>query len=145
MKRLMKKGRKSMKIGSLKSKVHGSPYREHTGKFKVNIGNGSDKDKYDWVYIEQDSDGSGVVLVKHDCCCICFDSKRFKQKDFSHPLNMKVLKTSDEAYEKLMKWIGKMVKKDERGRYFTDTRYKEYTYNETQFDSNRLGEIAEKI
>lgn len=87
-----------MNIGSLKERTR-VPYKEHTGKFKVCIGNGTNKNEYDWVYIEQDINKTGIVLIKHKNYCICFDSKRFKKKDFSHPLNMKCLRTSEEAYE----------------------------------------------
>ena len=33
---------------------------------------------------------------------------------------------SREAYQKMMKMIGKMVKKDSRGRYFTNTTHKDF-------------------
>jgi hypothetical protein len=66
-------------------------------------------------------------------------------KDFSHPLNHKKLKSSDEAYTKMMYLIGKMVKKDERGRYFTDTRYKDYKVDEGEFDIVELYRIADTL
>ena len=44
-----------MNVSSLLEVVRSrEPYREHTGFFIVNIGNGIDKDKYDWVCITQD-------------------------------------------------------------------------------------------
>ena len=134
-----------MNVSSLLEVVRSrEPYREHTGSFIVNIGNGIDKDKYDWVCITQDN-GSGVVLIKHDSTCAAFDKKRFMSRDYSHPLNYKHFNSSEEAYEKLMKWIGKMVKKDDRGRYYTNTRYKDYGYSEDEFDSKELDDIASKL
>ena len=41
--------------------------------------------------------------------------------DYSKPLNAKRFATTDEAYEKMMKLIGKMIKKDIRGRYYNNS------------------------
>ena len=120
------------------------PYKPHKGSFIVDIGNGIDPNKYDYAAILQQNE-SFVVLVKHGSSVIAFDGTRFIKNDFSHPLNYKSFSSSEEAYEKLIRWIGKMVKKDERGRYYNDRAYKNYAYDESEFEESELRQIAEII
>lgn len=120
------------------------PYRAHVGRFIVDIGNGSDPNKHDYCAIVQES-GKFVVLVMHGASCAAYDGKRFINKDFTHPLNHKKFLTAEEAYDKLMRWIGKMVKKDERGRYYTDTRHHEYNIDVDEFDMKEMAKIADII
>ena len=118
-------------------------YRKHTGKFIVRIGRGL-MDEYDYCAIIPDK-RHFVVLVKHNTSVVAFDGIRFIKEDYSHPLNYRKFDTADEAYNKLMRWIGKMVKKDVRGRYYTDTRYHDYAFTGEEFDSNELNKIAKEI
>ena len=120
------------------------PYRAHVGRFIVDIGNGNDPLKHDYCAIIQES-GKFVVLVMHGNSIAAYDGKKFISNDFSHPLNHKKFLTSEEAYDKMMRWIGKMVKKDERGRYYTDTRYHDYKIEEDEFDTKELIAIANHI
>jgi hypothetical protein len=120
------------------------PYAYHEGHFYCDIGNGTDPDKYDYCVIMQQS-GKSVTLVMHSRSIIAFDTMSFINKDISYPLNYKRFDSTDEAYAKFMRWIGKMVKKDERGRYYNNKRYHEYDYSESDFDTNRLYELADEI
>ena len=120
------------------------PYRAHTGRFIVDIGNGSDTKKHDYCAIVQES-GKFVVLVMHGSSCAAYDGKKFIANDFSHPLNHKKFLTTEEAYDKMMRWIGKMVKKDERGRYYTDTRYHDYRIGDDEFILEEMVAIAKQI
>ena len=120
------------------------PYRAHTGKFIVDIGNGTDPNKHDYCAIIQES-GKFVVLIMHGCSIAAYDGKKFVANDFSHPLNHKKFLTAEEAYDKLMRWIGKMVKKDDRGRYYTDTRYHDYQIADNEFIMEEMIKVAKAI
>lgn len=120
------------------------PYCPHSGKFIVDIGDGTDEHKYDYVLISPNDDVS-VVLVKHMTSIVAFDGTRFMEGDFTHPLNHKRLRTDDEAYAKFMRWIGKMVKKDARSRYYTDTTHVDYQFSEGEFEACELMRISKKL
>jgi ADP-heptose:LPS heptosyltransferase len=120
------------------------PYSFHKGYFYCDIGNGTDPNKYDYCIIAQ-TNGKAILLVMHNKSIIAFDAKQFLANDFSYPLNYKKLASTDEAYAKFMKWIGKMVKKDERGRYYNNRRYHEYDYSDSDFNIRGFAELADEI
>lgn len=121
-----------------------APYKAHKGKFIVDIGYGLDPNKHDYCAIIQEN-GKFVVLVMHGKSVAAYDGNMFINKDYSYPLNHRRFQTTDEAYNKMMKWIGKMVKKDDHGRYYNNRRYHEYDISEDEFDINALNTIADKI
>ena len=115
------------------------PYKPHTGRFIVNIGNGTDPEKYDYAVIMPDTRKVGVILIMHQNKIAAYDLNAFQNGNYSYPLNYKEMDSPEEAYAKFMRWIGKMVKKDERARYYNNRRYHEYA--PTTFDENKLNEI----
>ena len=121
------------------------PYRQHKGRFLVDIGNGTDPKKHDYCVIIQET-GEAIVLVMHQTHIAAFDGTDFVNKKFTYPLNYKHYDSSEDAYNKFMRWIGKMVKKDERGRYYTRTRYHSYDLKlDEAFDIEELNKIADII
>ncbi|MBR2247036.1 MAG: hypothetical protein IJ880_08440 [Bacilli bacterium] len=82
-----------------------------------------------------------LIIIKYGTSCEIYDFKAFMDGDFSKPLNAKKFNTTDEAYDKMMKWIGKMIKKDTRGRYYNNS-VGPYHFNKVIDDAvlNRLKE-----
>ena len=69
-------------------------------------------------------------------------------KDYSKPLNAKRFKDTEEAYNKMMIWIGKMIKKDDRGRYYNNSLgpyHFEPTIENDILDSVRKKVISDRI
>lgn len=119
-------------------------YLPHSGKYYADIGNGSNPNRIDWVVITPDKHSDGVVIVKKNCTVVTYSHNSMINKDFTKPLNMKVLNSTDEAYSKMMKWIGKMVKKDSRGRYFNNKLDTSYDLPENISDKELL-EVRSKL
>lgn len=120
-------------------------YFPHKGKYIVDIGNGTNKAKIDWAVILTENSTSGVVLLKKEKSVVAFDLNLFINKDYSNPLNSKTLDTTDLAYDKLMKWIGKMAKKDYRGRYYNNKQDRGYTYDNELFTDSELNKLSNSI
>ena len=136
-------GLKQIIMDAFKDK--GRKYFPHGGKFYTDIGDGSDKNKYDFAVICPDDSNNSCCIIKHNKSVIVFDGNRFAKNDISHPLNHKILENEDEAYKKMMHMMGKFLKKDSRGRYFTDTAHKDYNFANTDFDKAELLKVAKKV
>lgn len=122
-----------------------SRYNPHKGNYIVDIGNGTESSKIDWCVVFTDKSKSGVVLLKKETSVVAFDFNLFMDKDYSNPLNSKVLDNSDLAYDKFMKWIGKMAKKDYRGRYYNNKQDRGYTYDTSLFTDKELDKVSDTI
>lgn len=83
---------------------------------KTDISHGYVKGRLDTAIIEKER-GRGLIISKIDNIVAAFDIQDLiKGKFFA--LNYKELSSPDEAYSKMMKWIGKMCKKSPYSRYF---------------------------
>ena len=93
--------------------------QNHVVKCIVNIGyaEGSDT-RCDYVICVQQP--KSLIVIKYNTACSVYDFNALMGGDYSKPLNAKKFRTTDEAYEKMMKWIGKMVKNDTRYRYYNN-------------------------
>lgn len=136
-------GLKQMIMDYMESK--GRKYMAHGGKFYTDIGDGTDRNKYDFAIICPNDSDASCVIIKHNKSVIVFDGRRFANKDISHPLNHKILEDKDEAYKKMMHMMGKFLKKDSRGRYFTDKSDKDYNFPNEDFDKKELLQVASKV
>ena len=96
-------------------------YKPHDGRFYSDIGIGDD---VDFAIIE--TDGSAVMVVKYELEVAAIDAKNFFEGVPTPILLSKRCESTEDAYQKMMKMIGKMVKKDSRGRYFTNTTHKDF-------------------
>jgi hypothetical protein len=75
---------------------------------------GNDPSEVDYAIIVKDK--KGVIIGKGGTSVIALDISLLSNSMFV--LNYKELSTSDEAYNKFLKWIGKMIKKTSDSRYF---------------------------
>lgn len=119
-------------------------YMPHSGKFYSDISNGSNPNRLDWCVIIPSESDDGVVIIKKNTSLVAFSRNAIMSKDYSNPLNSKSFSNTDEAYSKMMKWIGKMVKKDSRGRYFNNKTDRVYAIPEN-FSDKDLDSISAKV
>lgn len=89
-----------------------SKYQPHSGYFYVDIDDGSDPEKIDFCHIIPNEHKKGIMILKCDNEVAIYDFEELlKNKYLARVLNYKKFDNSDEAYSKMMKWIGKMIKK----------------------------------
>ena len=72
----------------------------------------------DYIVIYQRT--KSLIIIKRDTAVSIYDFRVFMLGDYSTPLNAKRFKTREEAYNKMMRWIGKMVKNDTSYRYYNN-------------------------
>ena len=75
---------------------------------------GNDPNGVDYAIIVKDR--KGVIIGKGGTLVIALDLSLLCNSMIV--LNYKEMQTSDEAYDKFLKWIGKMIKKTSDSRYF---------------------------
>jgi hypothetical protein len=75
---------------------------------------GNDPSEVDYAIIVKDR--KGVIIGKGGTSVIALDLSLLHNSMIV--LNYKEMQTSDEAYDKFLKWIGKMIKKTSDSRYF---------------------------
>ena len=91
----------------------------HIVKCIVNIGYAEGSDiRSDYVICYQQP--KSLIIIKYNTAVTVYDFNAFMAGDYSKPLNAKKFRSTDEAYDKMMKWIGKMVKNDTRYRYYNN-------------------------
>lgn len=82
------------------------------------IGDGSDPYELDVAIIYKGPHSNSLVIAKLGTYVAAFDGPDLKNEGKLFALNYKNCATTDEAYSKMMKWIGKMAKKSSNDRYF---------------------------
>lgn len=105
-----------------------SKYKPHYGMFYSDIGDGSSKEKIDFCFILPEKSTHGIIILKSITEVAAFDFHELKTKqEHAKVLNYKNLASADLAYDKMMKWIGKMIKKSSHNsRYYNNRSDKEY-------------------
>ena len=83
----------------------------------ADISHGYIPGRLDTCIIDKGKGARKLAICKVDNIVAAFDVPDLLDGEF-YALNYKELKTSDEAYDKMMKWIGKMCKKTPNSRYF---------------------------
>lgn len=82
------------------------------------IGDGTDSYELDVAIIYKGPHSNPLVIAKLGTVVAAFDGPDLKNEDKLFALNYKNCASTDEAYDKMMKWIGKMAKKSSNSRYF---------------------------
>ena len=77
-------------------------YIPHSVKCYVNIGDGT-PNEIDYCICYQPP--KSLIIIKYNTACAVYDFNSFMKGDYSKPLNAKKFNTTDEAYDKMMKWI----------------------------------------
>lgn len=110
-----------------------SSYLPHKGKFYSNISDGLDTSRIDFCHIIPDGSKYGIIVLKRYLEVLIYDfNDLLNNKENAKILNYKKCLDSDQAYLKMMKWIGKMVKKSvylsdyHISRYYNNKADKEY-------------------
>ena len=115
-------------------------YKPHDGRFYSDISTGHE---VDFAIIE--TDDKAVMVVKHDLEIAAIDAKNFFENIPTPILLSKKCESTEEAYQKMMKMIGKMVKKDSRGRYFTNTTHKDFETPEFFEDKALMKDLQRRM
>ena len=118
-------------------------YEAHSGRYYSDIEDGS-RNRVDFAIIHPTASPNAVVVMKNNKWVCVYDCKDiYSNKENALPLLSKECKTNDEAYTKLMKVIGKMVKKsyyikgtDHKARYYNNKQNKDYEF--PPFISNKI-------
>lgn len=90
-------------------------YKPHTVRCVVNI---KGSNHIDYCVCCQGK--KALIIVKYQKSCAIYDFKELMEGRYE-PLNSKVFETMGEAYDKMMRWIGKMVKKSDKSRYYNNS------------------------
>ena len=121
-------------------------YRSHTVKCVVNI---KGSNHIDYCVCCQGK--KALIIVKYQKSCAIFDFKEIMNGRYK-PLNSKCFDTTGEAYDKMMRWIGKMVKKSDKSRYYNNSTGKyhffftfEVSVLETLRNKKTLKKLYEKM
>ena len=102
-------------------------YNSHSGVFYSNIGDGSDIE-VDFAMIKPDDSKSGVMVLKFEEWVVVYNfTSLLYEKDKALVLLSKECDNNQEAYIKMMKIIGKMIKKS--GSEFADGHIARYYNN----------------
>ena len=122
------------------------PFKQHRGTYEADISHGYKPGRADWAVVRDETTDTGVVAVKIDEYFAAYDYKDFMKGNWFVLLSKKCIDT-DQAYSKLMKFIGKMVKKDNnpRNRYLHKHLDHAYGYFEDVFTDDILEDIRNKI
>lgn len=125
-------------------------YTPHGGYFYCDIGDGSDLIHVDFCFILPEQSSRGVMIIKSYLEVAAYDfDELFNERENAKVLNYRKFETSDEAYSKMMKWIGKMVKKsvsfDNKhiSRYFNNKSDDNYETPEFVSDQERMSHVYE--
>jgi hypothetical protein len=97
---------------------------------------GNDPSEVDYAIIVKDK--KGVIIGKGGTSVIALDISLLYNSMIV--LNYKELPTSDEAYDKFLKWIGKMIKKTSDSRYFNQKNPYHHITNENCINVSNLTE-----
>ena len=122
-------------------------YSSHTGCFYSDIGDGTE-DKIDTAIIIPSCIDAGVVILKYKKEIGVFDFKDLMENNKkAKVLLSRVCVDPNEAYEKMLKLIGKMVKKGisadkmHISRYFTNTANKDYAKPRFLCNANLMDDV----
>lgn len=72
----------------------------------------------DYIIIYQRTES--LIIIKRDTAVSIYDFRAFMLGDYSTPLNAKRYDTREEAYDKMLRWIGKMLKNNTTYRYYNN-------------------------
>lgn len=97
---------------------------------------GNDSSEVDYVIIVKDK--KGVIIGKGGTSVIALDISLLN--NIMIVLNYKELSTTDEAYDKFLKWIAKMIKKTSDSRYFNQTNPYNHITRENCINASNLTE-----
>lgn len=99
---------------------------------------GNESSEVDYAIILKDK--KGVIIGKGGTSVIALDISLLSGSMIV--LNYKELSTTDEAYDKFLKWIGKMIKKTSDSRYFNK---KNPYHHVTEENCINIGNLTEAI
>jgi len=102
------------------------------------VGRGLKKGEIDYAIVSKGD--KGVIIIKIDKFVGCFDYEDFFDHKIYTVLNYKESESTNEAYSKMMKWIGKMCKKVD-GRYFNKINPYNHQVDYTIFNDRVIQEI----
>ena len=117
-------------------------YEPHSGAFYSDIGDGLSS-RVDFCMVKPDNLKNGVMILKYEKWCVVYNfTSLFYEKDKALILYSKECENNDEAYTKVMKLIGKMVKKnniegtDRVARYYNNKQ--NHVYEQPSFVKNEM-------
>ena len=123
-------------------------YLPHGGYFFSDISDGSDPNRVDFCFIIPENSTHGIMILKSGTEVVAYDFEELQNnRENAKVLNYKNFNSKDEAYSKMLKWIGKMVKKSvvldngQVSRYYNNK--EDQTYNKPYFifDQKRMKRI----
>ena len=122
------------------------PFKQHKGSYEADISHGYLKGRPDWAVVRDATTDTGIVAIKIDEYFAAYDYKDFMRGN-KFILATKKCKSTDDAYFKLMRFLGKMMKKDNnpRNRYLHKHQDHEYEAFDEVFTDDILQDIREKI
>ena len=122
-----------------------TPFKQYRGRYEADISHGYEEGRPDWAVVRDDDTDTGVVAVKIDEYFAAYDYKDFMSGE-TFVLITKKCGTPEDAYFKLMKFLGKMMKKDNnpRNRYLHKHRDREYEEFGEIFTEEILQDIRSK-
>ena len=123
-------------------------YLPHGGYFYSDISDGSDLNHIDFCFIIPENSSHGVMILKSVNEVAVYDFKELRDHhEDAKVLNYKKFNNKEEAYSKMMKWVGKMVKKSvdlddgHISRYFSNKQDQNYGRPFFVFDQDKMKRV----
>ena len=118
-------------------------YQPHSGYYYADIGDGFDFTKIDFCHIVPQGHETGVMILKCDNEVAIYDFKELlDRREQAKVLNYKRFNNPEDAYSKMLKWIGKLIKKSvfasdgyHVSRYYNNKQ--DQSYNSPKFIRNQ--------